>query len=64
MRNLIQYPITQSEVIGVLSELAEQLSKKDDEPIIGDIRPLVLDALADAVAELRVWREVEKKLQV
>lgn len=46
MRNLKEYPITDDEVVGFLTELATQFEAEER---IGDIRPLLLKYAAFAI---------------
>lgn len=48
MRNLLQYPITDEEVIGYLKQLADEALKEE---AIGDMRPLFLDYAIEAIRD-------------
>jgi hypothetical protein len=68
MRNLLLYPLTYNEVIDYLSE---QKTKLEEDELIGDVRPMILDFAINAVktqkstAEaVNTWSEnVHKELE-
>ena len=53
MRNILQYPITDEEVIEVLQRLQEDIAKENTvEMVVGDMRPLVLGYAIERFKEI------------
>ena len=46
MRNIVQYPVTKEEIVMVLSSIKDSIN---DEELIGDIRPYIIDIVIDYV---------------
>lgn len=54
MRNILQYPMTYEEAIGILDELSNSLL---DKGTIGDIRPYALQWVKDKLLALKEYED-------
>lgn len=65
MRNLLQYPITQNEVIQILNSilLEKTLGNVVNQPI-GSLEPLILEALIKAISNPEIFDLVKIYLEI